>query len=89
MVTRWRSRLSPSSASDTPRPAAGRTTRAPFASAPQSSRVAASKEMEASWKKTSPEPRSAKSVSRTSRTTARWGTATPFGLPVVPEVYIT
>jgi hypothetical protein len=62
------------------------TTAAPFRSAPQISKVAASNEMLAACPTRSPGPRSANPPARARRATARCGTATPFGRPVEPEV---
>ena len=62
------------------------TTVAPVSSAPQISSVAASKAAGARWSSRWPGPRGAKAGALMSRTTARCGTATPFGAPVEPEV---
>ena len=88
VVTPWREIAAPRSAR-LGTPGGITTSRPPLASAPQISRVEASKEREASCSRVWPRPRSAKPGSLTSRTTARCGTATPFGRPVEPEVYIT
>src|ERR1700716_3847722 len=61
----------------------------PFNNAPQISKVDASNDSGAICKMTSSGPRVAKSLSSTSRSTALWGTTTPLGRPVDPDVYMT
>ncbi len=70
-------------------PAGYTTSFAPCSSAPHTSNVEASKEMGASCSHTSSGPKCAKSVLSTNRDTARCGTPTPFGRPVLPDVNIT
>ena len=59
---------------------------APLSSGPQISKMEASKDSGAAWRKTSSAVIGMKPLSRTSRVTPRCGTSTPFGLPVDPEV---
>ncbi|GHG96592.1 hypothetical protein GCM10012319_61180 [Comamonas sp. KCTC 72670] len=70
-------------------PAGYTTSFAPCSSAPHNSSVDASKEMGANCNHTSSGPKRAKSVSNTNRDTARCGTPTPLGFPVLPDVNIT
>jgi hypothetical protein len=63
--------------------------RAPFNRQHHISSVEASNETGAICKKTSTGENVAKLVFLANRTTARWGTHTPFGLPVDPEVKLT
>ncbi len=70
-------------------PAGYTTSFAPCSSAPHTSSVDASKEMGANCSHTSSGPKCAKSVPSTNRDTARCGTPTPFGRPVLPDVNIT
>ncbi len=65
------------------------SSRAPPSSAPQISRVAASKDALAACATTSSGPAPGQAVPWTSRTTPRCGIMVPFGVPVEPEVYIT
>ncbi|GHG96604.1 hypothetical protein GCM10012319_61200 [Comamonas sp. KCTC 72670] len=87
-VTAASSSFRPSASSDGV-PAGYTTSFDPCSSAPQSSSVEASKEMGASCSHTSSGPKRAKSVPSTNRDTARCGTPTPFGFPVLPDVNIT
>jgi hypothetical protein len=64
------------------------TRRPPFNRAPQISNVLASNEMFESWRKVRSGPKGRKFCSRTRRTTARCGTTTPLGRPVLPLVYM-
>ncbi len=61
---------------------------APFNNAPQISSVEASMEILDNCRKTWSGPKGRKFCSRTNRTTARWGTTTPLGVPVEPDVYM-
>ena len=67
-------------------PAGGMATRPPLSSGAQISNVEASNDTGAISSTVVAGPSSVKSVSRTRRSTARCGTATPFGRPVEPEV---
>ncbi|CAM4542836.1 hypothetical protein MYXA107069_36930 [Myxococcus xanthus] len=87
-VTPEDSRFRPSSSSDGV-PAGYTTNREPCSSAPHTSSVDASKEIGASCSHTSSGPKCTKSVPSTRRDTARCGTPTPFGFPVLPDVNIT
>ncbi|CAM3562965.1 hypothetical protein COSO111634_19385 [Corallococcus soli] len=62
------------------------TSRPPLSSAPHTSNVAASNDAFDTCAMRSSADSWMKFVSTTSRTTARCGTHTPFGLPVLPDV---
>ncbi|CAM4471965.1 hypothetical protein MYXA107069_16760 [Myxococcus xanthus] len=77
------------SASNSSGPSGYTTSFPPCSSAPHTSNVDASKPVGANCSHTSSGPKSATPPPNTSRVTARCGTATPFGFPVLPDVNIT
>ncbi len=88
-VIRWRSMARHSSSGSLSSRAVGTTTAPPLASAPHTSRVAASKDELATSRVRSCGPSGSVLLSRTSRTTAWCGMPTSLGTPLVPEVGIT